>query len=284
MENIKIHNGFISILAKFMNWHLIKISARPRTKKNYQVFFNNMVGYIGIKSELTIDEIDLQFIMEYKDYLSDYIKTFTHVSRNVEFIKATLEYCVDELEILPKNPLRKYKAVRDEVGEIVYLTKDELKKYAKYKGKHEIEKDMFLLQCYTGMSYGDLWSYEITTDKDGDWIYNKRNKNQKKYWIPLEKEGKKICLRYNLRFPYVRNLEYNDIIREVAKATGINKHLTSHDGRRTFATQMFNDGWSEESISLMMGITMYTLNKYYLNKSKLRISTERNERLKRMAV
>lgn len=282
-SNVKNHRGLIFVISKYKKTHLAEIGASPRTKKNYDVFTNNLIGFISTRTEILVDEVDIDFGLEYKDYLSGYIESITHVSRNIEFLKAALEHAVD-LDLILKNPLRKFKAKRDEVPEITFLTKEEIHHYYSYKGELQQTKDMFTLQCLTGMSYGDLWSYEIHNDKGQEWIYNKRNKNQKRYWIPLDPIAKEIAERYNLRFPFINNRIYNDQIREIAEAQGITKHLTSHVARKTFATLMNVDGWPHECIADMMGIAIPTMTKHYINKSKMRIEAELKERLKRMVV
>jgi integrase/recombinase XerD len=279
MRDMKVinHKGFIYVLSMYKKTHLAEIGAKPRTKKNYDVFFNNVMGFISNRTEILIDEIDIDFVIEYKDYLSSYIESVTHVSRNLEFIKATLEYAVDK-DLIPKNPMRKFKTKRDEIPDIVFLNKPELDKFASYKGQHQQAKDMFLLQCYTGMSYGDLWSYDMVTDDHGDWIFNKRNKNNKKYWVPLIPQAKEIGLKYKLRFNYINNYDYNYYIRHVAESQNIIKHLTSHIARKTFATTMYQEGWTVEAIADMMGIHILTLLRYYINRGRMRIESELKER------
>lgn len=272
------HTGLIYLISKYKKTRLAEIGAKPKTKNNYGVFFNNLMGFISTRPEIGMDEVDIDFGLEYKDYLASYIQSITHVSRNIEFLRNALEYAVDE-GMLIRNPLRKFKAKRDQVPEIFFLSKPEVLKFSLYKGEFQQPKDMFVLQCLTGMSYGDLWSYDIVTDDLGDWIYNKRNKNNKKYWVPLNQVAKEICLKYSHRFKVIDNHEYNIIIRDVAKSVGIDKYIKSHAGRKTFATTMYQDGWSVEAISDMMGIHVITLTKHYINHNRLRIEAEVKQRM-----
>ncbi len=80
-----------------------------------------------------------------------------------------------------------------------------------------------------------------------DWIKMKRQKTQKELSIPLLPKAKKILRRYRSNsdqlLPVTSNAWFNAYLKEIADVVGIEKRLTHHVARRTFATTvlLFNN-------------------------------------------
>ena len=88
----------------------------------------------------------------------------------------------------------------------------------------------------------------IVKGYDGeDWIKMKRQKTQKELSIPLLPKAKKILRRYasdsDQLLPVTSNARFNAYLKEIADVVGIEKKLTHHVARRTFATTvlLFNN-------------------------------------------
>ena len=64
--------------------------------------------------------------------------------------------------------------------------------------------------------------------------------------------------------PIISNAKYNDYLKEIAAILGIQKRVTSHLTRHTFATTVtYANGVSIESISKMLGHTTLTTTQIY---------------------
>jgi integrase/recombinase XerD len=74
--------------------------------------------------------------------------------------------------------------------------------------------------------------------------------------------------------PAVKNAVYNRVLKLVAEQVKIKKHLTTHVGRKTFATIMDQNGVSTKTISDMLGNTLQVCQKHHLAKSTRRIEKE----------
>lgn len=119
-------------------------------------------------------------------------------------------------------------------------------------------KDLFLMQCYTGMSYCDLVSVDfkvINIESGIEFIEYKRKKTNNTGLLPVLRKCKLLLLKYDYNLPILTNQFYNRMLKEIAAVVGINKHLTSHVGRKTFATLLLNRGASIETTAKMLGKT-----------------------------
>lgn len=185
-------------------------------------------------------------------------------------ILKTIALLAVELGHLNKNPFSKYSTVYPE-GESLALTKEELQKIidAKMPTKSiEIMKDAFLFQCYTGLSYSDLKKIklsDIIKNSDGWFIKDKRIKTFESYLIPFFNEAIDIIKKYENYYcntkkksdkliPIINNSDYNKGLKLIDAISGVNKQLTTHYGRHTFATTIWLErGGSYDMLQIILG-------------------------------
>jgi len=107
-----------------------------------------------------------------------------------------------------------------------------------------------VFSCYTGLPYRELMNLKqsnIIKGFDGNlWIKMKREKTSKELSIPLLPKALVILENYSNNdqvFPRISNQKYNSYLKEIADLVGIDKRLTTHMARRTFASTvlLFND-------------------------------------------
>jgi site-specific recombinase XerD len=153
-----------------------------------------------------------------------------------------------------------------------YLTQEEIEAiYNKVLDNQKLERvrDCFIFQIYTGLAHADL--LELTTDNirtgidGGKWITINRKKTGSRSSIPLLERASLIIFRYKddpaclvrgRLLPVVSNQKMNDYLKELAKACEINKKLTTHLARHTFATTItLSSGVPIETVSKMLGHT-----------------------------
>lgn len=128
-------------------------------------------------------------------------------------------------------------------------------------------RDIFLFSCCTGLAYIDtqkLTHENINLGLDGNkWIFTKRQKTKTTSNIPLLPQAEdiiekykehKTCLNSGKLLPVLSNQKMNAYLKEIADLCGINKELTYHIARHTFATTItLSNGVSIESVSKMLG-------------------------------
>jgi integrase len=139
-------------------------------------------------------------------------------------------------------------------------------------------KELFLFQCYTGLSYADLTQFSrssIIGMHDIKYLKGERMKTGEEYFLPWTKEALAIAEKHNYCFRSLSNQKYNAYLKEVAQILGIDKKLTTHVGRKTFAQSMIDKGYSAEAVSKMMGHASFNMTqKHYGRIGEKRIEME----------
>ena len=170
---------------------------------------------------------------------------------------------------LDKNPFVNYKAKVKEV-ERAYLVQEEIqaivdKEFATERLNQV--KDIFLFSCFTGLAYIDvkqLTRSNIGLGIDGGkWIFTNRQKTDTRSNISLLPIAEEIldkykqhpqCLNEGKLLPVLSNQKMNSYLKEIADLCEINKELTFHIARHTFATTVtLTNGVPIESVSKMLG-------------------------------
>ena len=106
-------------------------------------------------------------------------------------------------------------------------------------------RDVFVFQTYTCLSYTDLHDFDASKIKDvkGMKVYiGKRAKTKQTFTIPLLSPALAILKKYQNNLPVISNVKYNEYLKVVAQAAGIDKPVSSHWARHTGATLLLNEG------------------------------------------
>ncbi|MGL4227986.1 MAG: site-specific integrase, partial [Tannerellaceae bacterium] len=150
-----------------------------------------------------------------------------------------------------------------------YLTDQEIQRILNKEfstSRLEQVRDLFIFSCFTGLSYIDvkqLRSKDICLSFDNKpWIMTKRQKTDTPVNVPLLKIPLSILKKYegalpnDLLLPVLSNQKINAYLKEIADLCGIDKNLTFHIARHTFATTItLTKGVPIETVSKMLGHT-----------------------------
>lgn len=238
------------------------------------------------KPDFRLKDLDNRFISDF-DY---YLKTVHKNDHNT-----TTKYCKNLKKILnvavannwiSTNPFQGYKASYKEVDRI-YLSKSELAAIESKTFKLQrlqIAKDVFLFQCYTGLAFCDmakLTKGDISKGIDSNqWISIRRKKTDTRSAIPLLPQALKIIEKYkdnnsDKLLPCTCIQKYNLYLSELAELCSINKNITSHVGRRTFATTIaLANGIGLETISKVLGHSSTKVTQIYAVVTDLKLSED----------
>lgn len=123
-----------------------------------------------------------------------------------------------------------------------------------------IALDLFLVQCYTGLSFSDLMATDFTNTEthDGNLILPRttRIKTGTQFYIMLLPPVIDILEKYSYILPRMHFVPYTSQLKLIEEETNIGKHITSHVGRHTFATTIaLGSGIPIEVVSKMLGHT-----------------------------
>lgn len=238
----------------------------------YETTYSHLKDFIEKKMKLKdidIQRVNHSFIVELEYYMRS-IKKCSHNSTHkyLRNINKIIRICIKN-QWLQHSPFANFKTSLKEVNR-VFLSEEEIDRLWKKKFKSErltIVKDTFLFSCYTGLAYIDI--QELTMDqiqlniRKERWIFTKRRKTNIVCSIPLLPMAEEILEKYNDHpkrtdankvLPVLSNQKTNEYLKEIADMCGIEKELTFHIARHTFATTVtLTNGVPIESVSKMLG-------------------------------
>lgn len=166
--------------------------------------------------------------------------------------------------LIERNPYDEFIFKKGKSEDPVYLVESEIKQIMDYEPKGAAKeslqrvKDLFLFQCFTGLSYTDLESFsrdKIVIVNNEEQIHGTRNKTGVSYVIFVLPQAKEILDKYDYKLPVITNQKYNEYLGTLIERIGIDKNVTTHTGRHTFGTYLINKGVSIEAIPKIMGHT-----------------------------
>lgn len=246
------------------------------------------------KKKILIKDVDANFKIEFEAYCRDKKYAQNTIARSIRFIK-TICYHARNNGIETSYQLNGITSKNEKI-EKIYLTPEELITLEKVELEHEYQenaRDWLLISCETGQRVSDFMRFEksmIRLQKTADGQKNisliefTQQKTQKLMSIPLSKRVKQILKKRGGNFPRATSsVKYNLYIKEVCKKAKIEheisgskidsdtgrktsgvfpKHelVTSHIGRRTFAT----NNYGKIPTPLLMSATGHTTEKMFL--------------------
>ena len=244
----------------------------PGTLERYKTSLSHTVEFLQWKykvSDIEINKIDHAFVTDYEFWLRSVRNCANNTA--VKYIKnfsKIIKLCLAN-DWLDKNPFANYKSKVKEV-ERVYLSEDEIQKIIEKDFKTErlsLVRDIFLFSCFTGLAYIDvknLTKSHISIGIDGEkWIFTHRQKTETASKIPILPVTQMIIDKYvnhpksnneDRLLPILTNQKMNAYLKEIAAVCEIEKELTFHIARHTFATTVtLTNGVPIESVSKMLG-------------------------------
>ena len=261
---------------------LISKDFAPATIQRYETSLKHVQNFIQWrfqKDDIPLDEINHDFISG----LELYLKTVRDCGHNtaLKYIKNFKKIVRIALANgwIKVDPFANYKMKLHKVDR-GYLSEAEIETIQNLKLKVdrlEIVRDVFLFACFTGLAFTDLKHLtpkNLVVDKDKKfWIHTKRIKTDNSCHIPILPVAMKILQKYSIHphciekevlLPLYSNQKYNAYLKEIADLAGIDKNLTSHIARHTFATTItLNNDVPIESVSKMLGHSSINMTRIY---------------------
>lgn len=164
--------------------------------------------------------------------------------------------------IISENPYVGLKINRGKSDKRKYLTYEEMRRMGRCRitdPSVNRVRDLFLFQCYTGLAYSDLYKFDFASDVERRGnkfiIADRRVKTNEDYFIVLLSPAMEILRKYDFDLPVISNQKYNDYLKVAASFAKIDKNLTTHCARHTFAVFALNNGVPMEVVSKMLGHT-----------------------------
>jgi integrase/recombinase XerD len=190
-------------------------------------------------------------------------------------------------ELIAKNPFTGFR-IKYVITKKIHLTSDEIKLIKKHTlGENAAlirVRDIFMFSVYTGLRFTDalnLKSQSISLHEDGNyWITLDQDKTDDPLHIPLLKEAETIYFKYlgkpetkGFVLPRLTNQKVNLNLKLIGELVGIQKKLTHHVARHTFATTiMLEQGIDIKAVSKLLGHTSMKTTEIYAQVTRKHLS------------
>ena len=248
--------------------------------------YDNCARYLEqlLKLKYDVDDIPLSDVnaMLIHDF-EFYLKTTKNCCQNtvIRYMKC-LKKIINEAianEWIEKNPFAGIKFHAKEVSR-VFLSMEELMTiYRKrfYIPRIELARDIFIFSAFTGLAFIDVkqLSHEhIVQDGKGNlWIRKCRQKTNNMCNIPMldipmkilkKYENHPVCQKRGVVLPVPCNQKMNSYLKEIADLCGIEKHLSTHVARHSYATSVcLANGVRLENVAKMLGHSNIKMTQHY---------------------
>ena len=278
----------------------IKLNASKATLTKH----NTIIGKIEdmerhYNRKFKVSDVDTSFKNLFSDFyeLNNYGKNT--IKKNFKFIKTYCYHARDNgIEV---NPSLKKLSISGEDTNDTYLTLDELETIKSYSGLSERldnVRDWLLISCFTAQRISDFSRFGkdmIIEVKDQKLISFKQTKGQKEIVIPLLPEVQQVLNKRGGEFPRkISDQRFNEYVKELCKIIGFTQEIegsvvknigdeknkifrkvkgsypkymlvSSHIGRRSFATNLYG----KIPTPLLMSATGHTTEKQFLEYIKI---------------
>lgn len=226
-----LFNYWIENQQRRVKWNEIREVTLKRHRAT-QAHLNMFLNKPGMNRSLGL--LDVEWLRKLESYLKDRVGTNTSLT-HIKHVRRAVLFAVEN-KWIAQYPFMSYKA-KWKVVDRGYLTQEQLDNLCQWNTaitRLEQVRDVFVFQCYTGISHSDLT--DLTFDDSKETITGVRNKTRRLYMVPILPKAREILEKYAYKLPLASNQKMNQYLKEIAVVLGIDQHLTTHLARHTFAT------------------------------------------------
>lgn len=256
-----------------------------------------LLEFVGKKyksKDLLLKRLDYAFVTGFETFLRNYHSKdhYGYMSNNgamkhIQRFRKMVRIAIN-LGWINHNPLQGY-SIKMHKNEREFLTQVELDKMVKLRtaiDRLDLVRDLFIFSCYTGISYGDMMNLDfknLQSIDNSQWIITKRAKTDNSVRLPLLSIPLEIINKYSDHprrknsslLPNLSNQKLNSYLKELADKCSIDKNLTFHMARHTFATTVtLTNGVPIETVSKILGHSRLATTQIYARVLDKKISAD----------
>lgn len=275
-EKVKIHYLLETATLHNQNFEkMIGIKYSYGSYKNYKSTLKYLKEFVPIYSgakDIPLEEVNYNFCESYYGYVTtEKTCTTNGANKQIQRLKKIINYAIKQ-GFISKNPMTTFTLEFKPVNRVT-LTIEELKKLIEFDFQRptlELVRDIFIFQCFTGLSYADIKSLNLKNIEE-NLIKMDRAKTGNQFVVPLLALTLGLIEQYadyentsKPIFPVLSNQKMNSNLKLIQEIVGFNKSLTTHIGRHTFATTItLANGVPIETVSKMLGHTKIATTQVY---------------------
>lgn len=225
--------------------------------------------------KLDFEDFDKALLQSFVAFLQSLNLATNTIAHKIISLKALLREAVDR-ELTDNTRWQSFHHVTEET-EAVALNEQELEQIRRCnlsRHPHLAEiRDLFLMECWTGLRFSDIIKLR-PEHIHGDMIVIQQQKTNNYVTIPIHPVFREIWDRYGGIPLTISNQKFNDHLKEICKAARLRESvlksitkggkkittkyekwqlISSHTGRRSFATNLYKSGFPSISIMHITG-------------------------------
>lgn len=273
----------VSYFRTVLNKNKLKSTSSVWNSSLYQITSFCKGDIVSLKS------IDPEWIKSYKHYLLEEAICINenrgYIARNsAQHYFEKLKFCFKQAvkdKLISENPFSDIKGISKEETFKEFLTVEELQQIAKSPCKNDLYKRAFLFGCSTGMRWGDIKKLKrrdirySKTEGYSIFFHQEKTNGLDNLPIPdhaidlLDNETNIEGLAFN-GLVYTKFL--NPILTDWIQKAGIEKTITFHCSRHTYATVQLTLGTDIYTVSKLLGHADLSTTQIYakvINKTKI---------------
>ncbi len=235
----------------------------PGTLKTYGIVKGHLQAFDKkSKYGLSFENVNRDFLDKYLDYLEQDARLAPNtIAKNLQILKVFMNVGYDRN--YHSNSWYKKISVSWEESENVALSRKEINKLFKHdfsdNQRLERVRDLFVFGCNIGLRIGDLQNikpHNIIDIEGEKRISIITQKTMVPVIIPCHDQVLEIFKKYNDVLPKISDQKFNQFIKEACKEAGLTatgrllkapdkklfENISSHTMRRSFCTNLYNEG------------------------------------------
>jgi site-specific recombinase XerD len=273
-------------LSEAIDWYLNYLkyekNASPKTLENYSHYLNRFSEFVG---DISVEEISPFLILNFRKYLHNLGLNIKTINYHIIAIRALLKFLLKN-DIAVIHP-EKLELAKTPPREINFLTQREIEKLLEaphHFEKNELKKyrDLAILHILygSGLRVSELINLKLDNikfDTKQFWVIGKGKKLRAVFMTKkaMEYLKKFLDLRTD-KSPYViislsnnntgkpiSRMAIRNIINHYAKLVGIDKKVTPHTLRHSFATMLLKKGVDLRTVQVLLGHANITTTQIY---------------------
>jgi integrase len=284
-DNVHLSTNLIGFYKRIVDDYYNKGS-----KSNYHAWEASLKHFSNFCNNLVMtNNLDLQFVNRYRNYLlnvnttrnSEQPKKITQNTAATYFkhFLYVLKQAYKE-DFIEKNLAEQVEYIKDEETHREYLTEEELMHLWKTTIKNEKVKHMAFFSAITGLRFVDIknldWSKIYNDKHQGHYLQLREKKTNSVHNHPISETAYSILKTQNTTEGLIfGDIEYSQITRplkEWLEIANINKKISFHNFRHTYATLQLANGSDIYTVSKLLGHKNVSTTQIYtkvLDKNKI---------------
>ena len=244
------------------------------------------------RSDIELSKLDNKFMRRFDIYLQTECNYHHNTVTKYLKILKTIIHSAISFGYLDRNPFLGYATSYRESNR-QFLTIQEINTIENIELNNkrlERVRDMFIFICYTGISFSDLANLtrdNISKGIDGKtWLTYQRVKTGVRTSLPLLPKAQAVIEKYmkdprsvsqGKLLPIISNQKMNSYLDEIAKLCKIEKPVSAHIGRHSFAVSVtLTNGVPIETVSKMLAHSSLKTTQLYAKVIDSKVSEDMN--------